>query len=317
MALFGSGKYKYELVQNWAKLPAAWSFIDVGGVAMDTQERLYVFNRSAHPLIILERNGDFVKSWGEGTFNRPHGIRITPEGIMYCTDDGSHVVNKYNLQGELLMTLGKKDKPSDTGYVKQADLQAAIATIKRGGPPFNRPTGIDLSSTGDLFISDGYGNARVHKFSPDGKYLFSWGEPGTGPGQFRLPHNVWVDKQDRVWVPDRENNRIQIFDAKGKFLAQWTNVARPTDVFIDDEQIVYVSELGSAAGGPGVNIFTIEGKLLTRFGNTVKSTETDLFIAPHAITVDSHGDVYVGEVAMTHSHVDRGARTVQKFARKR
>jgi len=171
---------------------------------------------------------------------------------------------------------------------------------------------VGLSSSGEIYVSDGYGNARVHKFSPDGILLFSWGEPGPAPAQFRLPHSIQVDKQDRVWVPDRENSRIQIFNANGEFLTQWTDLIRPTDIFIDDEDVVYVSELCKR-----ISIFTISGKLLSRWGNESHDVNDPLFVAPHAIAVDSRGDLYIGEVAMTYGRVDRGSRTIQKFARKR
>lgn len=308
---FGSGKYTYELVEGWAKLPAGWSFQDIGGIAIDSKDRVYVLNRSPHPVMVFDRSGKLLSTWGEDYFKRPHGSRITQNSTIYCADDGNHTVSQFTLEGKLLRVLGNKDKPSDTGYVQQPDLNKSLATITRGGPPFNRPTGIALSLKSEIFVSDGYGNARVHKFSADGKLLLSWGEPGTAPGQFRLPHNIWIDKKDSIWVPDRENSRIQIFDTSGKFLKQWTDVVRPTDVFIDGKDIVYVSELGLR-----VSIFTIDGKLLARWGNEEKDPATDLFIAPHAIAVDSHGDIYVGEVAMTHSHYDKGSRTIQKFARR-
>ncbi len=306
--LFGSDKYTYELVDNWTKLPQGWSFLDVGGVTIDSQDRVYVLNRSPHPVMVFNRSGNFLGSWGEGYFSkRPHGIRISQDGTIYCTDDGNHTVSQFTPEGKLLKVIGNRDKPSDTGYV----WQSGLATIKRGGPPFNRPTGVAFSSSGEIYVSDGYGNARVHKFTADGTLLFSWGEPGSAPGQFRLPHNIWVDKQDRVWVSDRENSRIQIFDAQGKFVSQWADLIRPTDVFIDSQEIVYVSELG-----PRVSIFTMSGKLLARWGNEERNPETDLFVAPHAIAVDSRGDIYVGETAMTHAKIDRGSRTLQKFARR-
>lgn len=309
--LFGSGKYTYELVDGWAKLPAGWSFQDIGGIAIDSRDRVYVLNRSPHPVMVFDRSGKLLSTWGEGYFKRPHGSRISQDGTIYCADDGNHTVSQFTLEGKLLRVLGNRDKPSDTGYVQQPDLNKSLATITHGGPPFNRPTGIALSGKGEIFVSDGYGNARVHKFSADGKLLLSWGEPGTAPSQFRLPHNIWIDKKDSVWVPDRENSRIQIFDTSGKFLKQWTDVVRPTDVIIDSKDIVYVSELGLR-----VSIFTVDGKLLARWGNEEKDPATDLFIAPHAIAIDSHGDIYVGEVAMTHSHYDKGSKTIQKFARK-
>ncbi len=310
--LYGSGKYTYELVEGWAKLPAGWSFVDVGGISIDSQDRLYILNRGPHPVIILDRDGNFLGSWGEGYFKRPHGSRIVPGNIIYCTDDGSHTISKFTMDGKLQSVIGNKDKPSDTGYVQKKDLMESLATIKHGGLPFNRPTGIARSSTGELFATDGYGNARVHKFTPDGKLITSWGEPGTAPGHFNLPHNVWIDKYDRLWVSDRENNRMQQFDTNGKLLAIWMDLFRPTDVFIDKDEIVYISEIR-----PGVSIFTIDGRLLARWYNEEKNPATDLFISPHAIAVDSRGDIYVGEVAFTHSAYDRGARTIQKFARKR
>jgi streptogramin lyase len=171
---------------------------------------------------------------------------------------------------------------------------------------------VAVSSSGEIYISDGYGNARVHKFAPDGKYLLSWGEPGYAPGQFRLPHHVWVDKQNRVWVVDRENSRIQIFDAKGKFLEQWEDVFRPTGVCLDEDGVVYVSELCLR-----VSIFTPKGRLLARWGTEAKQKLEDaLFVAPHAIAIDSRGDLYVGDVAWTHNKTDRGPRVIQKFARR-
>ena len=308
---YGTGKYRYELVDGWAKCPEGWSFFDVCGLSIDSQDRVYIFSRSAHPVAVFDREGNLLTSWGEGLFKTPHGICVGPDGSVYCTDDDDHTVRKFTPEGKLLLTLGNKDQPSDTGYVQEwFEFFWSLTTIKRGGPPFNRPTDIALSSSGEIYVSDGYGNARVHKFSPDGTLLFSWGEPGNAPGQFKLPHSIWVDKQERVWVVDRENSRIQIFNAQGEFLSQWTDLSRPTDIFIDAEETVYVTELCLR-----VSIFTNDGRLLTRWGGGGKDKETSLFIAPHAIAVDSRGDLYVGEVSWAVG-VDRGPRTVQKFVRK-
>ncbi len=310
---FGSGKYTYELVDGWAKLPEGWSFKDVCGLAIDSQDRVYALNRGAHPVIVFDREGNLLTSWGEGLFKRAHGAGIGPDGAIYCTDDELHVVYKFTPEGKLLQTLGNKSQPSDTGYVQEwFDFFWSLTTIKRGGPPFNRPTGVAISSSGEIYVSDGYGNARVHKFAPDGTLLLSWGEPGYATGQFRLPHFIWVDKQERVWVADRENSRIQIFNAQGEFLNQWEDLIRPTDICIDDDGIVYISELCQR-----VSLFSDDGKRVTSWSNEGgKDTEKLLFIAPHTIVVDSHGDIYVGEVSMTGSGVDRGPRTMQKFARK-
>ena len=305
MRRVGSGKFVYEEVRRWGQFPEDWTAEDAPAVAVDSQDRVYVLARHKDSLLVFDRDGHFLTSWAEGAFERPHGMCIGPDDAVYLIDDSGHAVYKFTTDGELLMTIETRDHPADTGY------DGTEFSVTRSGPPFNKPTGAALSPEGDLYVSDGYGNARVHKFAPNGTLLLSWGEPGAAPGQFRLPHSIWVDKQDRVWVVDRENNRIQIFDARGEFLSQWTDLIRPTDVFIDDEETVYVSELS-----PRVSIFTIEGKLLARWGSQGQDEETALFVAPHTIAVDSRGDLYVGEVSMTHAKIDRGSRTVQKFARR-
>lgn len=310
--LYGSGEYTYELVDGWAKCPTDWPLLDVAGLAIDAQDRVYVLNRSTHPVMVFDREGNLLTSWGAGHFSRAHGTCTGPDDSVYCTDDINHTVSKFNHEGKLLLMLGNKDQPSDTSYVKKQSLYHSLATITRGGPPFNRPTGVALSSSGEIYVTDGYGNARVHKFSPEGALLFSWGEPGYAPGQFILPHSVWVDKENRVWIVDRENSRIQIFNAQGEFLNQWTDLGRPTDVCIDDEEVVYISELSP----PRVSIFTINGKLLARWGNEgERSKKKILFFDPHDIAVDSRGDIYVGDVAMAGHGIDRGSRFVRKFTR--
>jgi len=292
-------------------LPEGLSLLDVGGISVDAQDRVYVLNRSKYPIMIFDREGNLLKKWGEDLFNRAHGSCIGPDGSVYCTDDRNHVVFKFSSGGELLMTLGTKGEYTDTGYVRTFDFWESLGRITKGAPPFNRPTGVALSSQGEIYIADGYGNARIHKFTPDGKLMFSWGEPGGRPGEFRLPHTIRVDKQDRVWVTDRENHRVQIFDAQGKFLDQWTDFIRPTDVCIDDDGTVYASEMGMR-----VSIWNSKGEMITRWGNAGLDKESALFLAPHAVAVDSRGDLYVGEVSNTYAGVDKGPKTLQKFIRK-
>jgi DNA-binding beta-propeller fold protein YncE len=308
---YGAGGFQYDSVDEWAKLPVGWSFRDIGGIAIDSKDHVYVLNRSEHPVIVLDREGNLIHSWGEGFFGRAHGCCFGPDNSIYCTDDQKHIVAKFTCFGQLLMTLGATGRASETGYVRTFDPWESLGRIVHGAPPFNRPTGVSISPRGEIYVSDGYGNARIHKFNVDGELLFSWGEPGGEPGQFRLPHSVRVDKRGCVWVADRENHRIQVFDAEGRFVTSWTNLIRPTDIFIDGDDTVYVTELSNR-----ISIFTFEGKLLTRWGNTDVSKEKALFLAPHAIAVDSRGDIYVGEVPMTHTGIDRGALTIHKFIRK-
>ncbi len=309
---YGWGKYTYTLVEGWAKVPVGESLVDIVGISIDEEDRVYAFGRSKRPLIVFDREGNVVDSWGEGLFKRPHGSFMTDEGDIWLADDSSHVVYKFTRGGELLQTLGTLGSKSDTGHRDGLDIFEKLSSITRAGGPFNLPTGVAISSKGDIFVSDGYGNACVHRFSPEGELILSWGEPGAGKGQFRLPHNIWIDRKDRIWIPDRENHRVQIFDTEGNFLDEWIDMWRPTHVYMDKDETVYISELSRR-----VSIFTIEGELLSRWGNEKHSLDDPLFVGPHVICVDSHGDLYVGEVATTFGKVDRGARTLQKFKRKR
>jgi DNA-binding beta-propeller fold protein YncE len=295
VARVGSGQYVFEVVEDWARLPEGWSFHEVSGVGVDRRDRVYVFCRGKHPLIIFDREGDFVASWGEGMFTRPHAVTMGPDDTIYLTDDGDHTIRKCTLDGTVLLTIGVPGKPAPL----------------RSGQPFNRPTHVAVATDGSLFISDGYGNARIHKFSADGKHLFSWGEPGTDPGQFSLPHTICVDASGFLYVADRESHRVQVFDQTGRFQTQWTNLFRPCGLYIDPRDAggerVYVGELGPSLPvsqgipnlGARVGIYTLNNRLLARLGDSLPGTEPQQFTAPHSIAVDSFGDVYVGEVSWT------------------
>jgi DNA-binding beta-propeller fold protein YncE len=320
--LYGSGNYTYELADWQARYPARWSPYEVNGLSIDPLDRLYAFNTGDYPATVFDREGNLLNTWAKESFDHNHHATIGPDGSVYCADDGNHTVTKFTSDGKVLMVLGKKGHPSDTGYTfvseigNKLSIYEAIATTKRAGPPFNSPTDAALSASGEIYVSDGYGNARVHKFSPDGKLLLSWGEPGKGPSQFVVPHAIAVDKQGRVLVVDRHNNRIQIFDSQGKFLTQWTDLVLPTDICIDNEQTVYVSELRPAR----VSIFNLDGKLLARWGNEGRDAENPLFVTLHTIAVDSRGDIYLGEVMNTNKGIpflaSRITRMIQKFSRK-
>ena len=320
---YGSGKYTYELAKWEAKYPGGWQPVEVNGICNDSKDRLYAFNTGDPQVIVFDRDGNLLSTWGNEGFTHSHGAYAGADDSIWYADDGNHTVRKFNTEGKVLMTLGTKDQPSDTGYTtvgpdgKKLHIMEAINTTKRGGPPFNSPTDVAISPSGDIYVADGYGNARVHKFTADGKLLLSWGEPGKGPGQFVVPHGIAVDKNGRVLVADRHNNRIQIFDGDGKYLTEWTNgLMFPTDLFIDKDQTVYVSELMR----PGISIFDINGNLLARWGNEGRTKEDPLFVTLHAISVDSQGSIYVCEVmgvqAGTPFFSTRKTRMIQKFVRK-
>ena len=196
--ILGSGEHRYRVVENWAKLPPGWNLTDVASVAVDSNDRIYVFNRGAHPMVVLDREGNFITSWGEGLFNRAHGLHIDADDNLYCTDDGDHTVRKCSVSGKVLLTIGIPNKPAPF----------------MSGEPFHRCTHTALSPKGEIYVSDGYGNACVHKYTPDGKLIKTWGEPGTDPGQFNIVHNIVTDADGWVYVADRENHRVQVFDGQ-------------------------------------------------------------------------------------------------------
>ena len=307
---YGSGDHVYELVEEWAELPGGDSFVDAGRICVDDNDDVLVLNRSTRPVMKFGADGTFLASWGVGYFSdRPHGMAIDSEGDVYCTDDGNHTVRKFSSDGRHLSTLGTENEPSETGHRHSSDILERIASIERGAGPFNGPTGVTVPDSGEVFVADGYGNARVHVFGPDGELRRWWGSPGAAPGEFRLPHSIHHDDRGRIWVTDRETSRIQIFDSDGEFLEEWIDLIRPTDLAIVDGA-VFVAELCKR-----ISVFSPEGELLTRWGNESHPDGDPLFVAPHTVAADSNGDLYVGETSAAYAGVDRGVRTVQKFER--
>jgi DNA-binding beta-propeller fold protein YncE len=320
----GANKIEYEVIEGWERLPEGWSFVEVAGVATDSRDRVYAFNRGEHPMIVFDADGRFLDAWGEGVFTNPHGIHIGPDDRIYCADNFDHTVRIFEPDGSLLQTLGEKDQPSATGF------EPGKSPVQQSAGPFNRVTNVALSRTGDLFVADGYGNARVHKFSADGEHEFSWGEPGTGPGEFVLPHAIAVDRADRVYVADRENSRIQVFDTTGRYITQWRHVTRPDDLYIDADENLFVAELGERAGlgrnaevaphapHARVSVLTLDGEVQTRFGGE-DPVAPGSFFAPHGIWADSQGDLYVSEVTYSAGGrwgmVPLDCHSLQKFVR--
>jgi DNA-binding beta-propeller fold protein YncE len=327
--LVGQGPFTYEANANWVRRPAEFTWSEVSAVAVDSHDHVYVFNRGDHPVMIFDRDGSFLRSWGAGVFARAHGITIGPDDSVYCTDDLDHTVRKFTPEGELLLTLGTSGRPSDTGATS-----IDYRTIRYAGLPFYFPTNVALSPQGDIYVTDGYGNARVHKFSASGQLLLSWGAPGSDPGQFHVPHGIAVDKQGQVFVADRENSRIQIFSPDGEFLQEWTDIARPCQVAFDAAGHLFVAELGYRSGmwpgttapspdatGGRVSVLDADGTLLARWGGGTNPTSTGDFFAPHDVRLDSRGDIYLSEVVMSaggnRGLVSPDCHTLQKFVLQR
>ena len=282
---YGEGEFTYRVEEGWGRLPDHIKFGWIPGVAVDSKDRVYVYSRSEHPMVVFDREGNFLATWGEDVLKDAHGIFIDADDQIFCVERNTHCVRKFTVEGELLMTLGTPDQEGAPGE------------------PFNKPTDIAFDSDGFMYISDGYGNRRVHKYSPDGERVTSWGEEGTGPGQFDFPHCVRVDDDDRVMVADRTNNRIQFFDTGGNYTGEWSGLHQPDTIHIDENGIVYIAELDNR-----VSIWTLAGEKLAEWGGGEKSDLSGEFRGfPHGIWTDSRGDLYVGQV-----HTDGG---LQKFVR--
>jgi DNA-binding beta-propeller fold protein YncE len=280
-----TGKLSFELVQDWAEIPAGFEMGEVPNATTDAQGRVYVLNRGKSPILVFDSDGKFLNSMGEGIFEDPHGACIDVDGRIYVVDRNAHVIVRLSPDGKVQRTIGTRDRASG----------------EQSGVPFNRPTGVAISSEGEIYISDGYANSRIHKYAADGSLIFSWGGPGTHPGQFNLPHGICIDAEDRIYVADRENNRLQVFNTEGDFIKMWTDLLRPSDVALDCEGNLYVSELGDR-----VTVLSYQGEVLAQWGQ--EGREPGMFIRPHGLAVDAEGSVYVTEV-------HKGKR-IQKFRRK-
>jgi hypothetical protein len=321
---------------HWEQRPAAITHRDVAGVAVDASDQVYLFTRFDHQVLVYTSAGKFVRAWGSGIFTNAHSIRIGPDGAVYCVDNGDHSVRKFSPDGELLLTLGVPGAPSQTGY--RTDLPARIhnvETVARPAGPFNGCTDIAIGPDGDIFVSDGYGNCRVHHFSADGTLRNSWGEVGSGPGQFRLPHGICLTPDGRVLVADRENDRIQVFRTDGSYLEEWSGIQRPCSIVLTGQDEFVVAELWRPADNrsfvtdttgvdqPGrISVLSAAGELRDQWGASAddRAAEGNV-IAPHSVAVDSAGSVYVGEVTYTYGintgrvpdDEDHASHQVQKF----
>ena len=295
-AILGTGEHRYRVVENWGKLPDGWQFSDVAAVAVDSKDRVYVFNRGEHPMMVFDRDGNFLRSWGEGVFPRAHGLHIDADDNLYCTDDGDHTVRKCTPRRQ-----GAADHrhSGQAGAVHERTSRSIAAPTRRCR---RRATSTSPTATATRACTS---------YSPDGKLLKSWGEPGTEPGQFNIVHNIVCDADGWVYVADRENHRVQVFDGNGKYETQWNNLHRPCGLCCcggGKTPTFVIGELGPGMPvnlkapnlGPRLSIVDAKGKLIARLGGKDGAgLEVGKFIAPHGIALDSKGDIYVGEVAFT------------------
>jgi len=288
MTQLGTGKYTYELIRDFFKLPAGQTFGLVSRVAADAQDRVYVFQRKDPPVVVFDRDGKYLGAWGSGEVTDPHGLKIVGDTV-YTTDRSDSAAKSFTLDGKVKLALGTPGQHSDTGEVTNWLAQRAAG-------PFNHPTEMLAHPNGDIYVTDGYRNARVHRFSADGKLKASWGTPGHGPGQFHLPHSIAVDADANLLVADRANKRIQIFSPDGDFLGQWTGMGGPNDISRGQDGNFYIAEQEDGGNPAYVTVRDGQGAVLAK----MESRHV------HGVGVDSHGDIYAGLTQ------DRG---VDKFVR--
>ena len=290
MTTIKTDKYDYELVQSWGTLPDGMTFGTVSSVAADSQNRVYVYQRKDPPIVVLDSDGNYLNSWGISAFNLPHGFCIVDD-VIYLTDREDSVCLKYTLDGKPLMVLGDRGIHSDTGCEEPGEL------VPRAAGPFNYPSEMYPSPSGDLYVSDGYRNSRVHRFSAEGRYITSWGTPGKGgPGEFHLPHSLLIDEEGLVYVCDRENNRIQVFTPEGEFITMWTDMTRPNDISQSVDGDFYIAESTFEGSTPRITVRDKEGDILSSWESR----------QAHGLWVDKQDSVYLALP---------GAQSVDKYIR--
>ena len=289
--LLGSGPWRYRVDHDWAKLPDGWGIGDVADVTVDDNDNVYVFTRgTGHPVMVFDRDGGFLRSWGEDLFANPHGITFSPDGCVYCTDRGDSTVRKFSPDGKLLLEIGTPGQPA----------------TRLSGAPFNECTHTALARNGDIFVTDGYGNARIHRFSPEGRLLHSWGDFGSGPGEFNLVHNISTDLDGWLYVADRENHRVQVFSEDGVFETEWKGLHRPCALCNQSKSrpFSFIGELGPGLAvnrdypnlGPRISILDHRGVLVGRLGDGTVGVEPGQLTAPHGIALNSQGDLFLAEL---------------------
>ena len=322
-------RQRYEVVEGFFQRPRGWTFVEVADVSVDADDNVYVFNRGRRPVMIFDKRGQFLDAWGEiggeHYFLFPHGLTVGRDGYVYTADSRDHSIRKFTRDGRHVLTLGSPH-------------QNAPAF---SGKPFNRPTHAAVGSGGDIYVSDGYGNAQVHVFDADGRHRFSWGSSGHEPGQFNTVHSVFIDHDDgdRVYVADRYNNRVQFFTPSGEYIGEWGGLRLPQSVRKGPDGEWVIAELSHR-----VTVLDRDGVVIDRWGDGVATDDAPiggvdlalpdapsrdpmvrgkvhhdpgpgLFCAPHGIAIDSEGSFYVAEASESWIGLDRGDRSIQKFVR--
>lgn len=259
------GDRRYAVRRKWARLPPDIRFGFISDLVVDHAGRVHVAQRGTDlPILIFERDGSYAGAWGAGLVSEPHYVTRAGDDSVLVTDRDSHQVLRFDRNGTLIQALGRRHFPSL-------------------GAPFNHPTSAAMADDGEIYVADGYGNSNVHRFAADGSLRQTWGEPGQDAGQFTTPHAIWVDRNGRVLVADRENNRIQVFDRDGGFIAAWGDFYHPMKIWVDDRDLVFVTDQI-----PRITLLSADGKLVGRCRGAINGA--------HGIGGDSDSNLYLAEL---------------------
>lgn len=274
--LTGVPTLPHRLVPDWAKLPSGWSLGEASGVSVDANDHVWVFNRGAHPVVEFDKTGKFIQAWKDVPVVSAHGIKVDGDGNVWVVDVKGHAVIKCDRSGQVKMVItnaGRTPGDNETLYA------------------FNQPTGLSFLPNGDFYVSDGYGNSRVIQYTRNGDFVRKWGRKGTGDGEFDLVHDVVAGADGRVYVADRTNERIQVFDQQGKFLAKWSGFGSPWGLaYSDKEKAVYMCD----GKNNRVVKVSLDGKVLGTLGTFGKGPGR--FDFAHHMAIDSEGSLYVVEI---------------------
>jgi peptidylglycine monooxygenase len=259
------GDRRYAIHRHWAQLPTGQTFGFVSDVMVDHEDRVHVAHRDAeHPMLVFDRDGRLAGQWGARDIAEPHYVVRAHDDSVLVADRDAHQILRFDASGRLVQSLGRRHWPC---------LDA----------PFNHPTCAALAADGEIYVADGYGNSHVHRFAAGGALLQSWGARGSAPGAFTTPHAIWVDRRDRVLVADRENNRVQVFDRAGSWLADWGDCYHPMKIWVDDRDYVFITDQI-----PRITLLTSQGELLGRCRGAVNGA--------HGICGDSAGNLFLAEL---------------------
>lgn len=256
---------RYRVERPWGETPGGISIDVVSQVAVDSNDNVYVAQRIDPPVVVFDSEGSYLRSWGTGVIADAHGISITSDDLVLVVDRDAHQVLGFSPEGELQLEIGERHAP-------------------RFQQPFNHPCDVAVAGDGEIYVCDGYANSVVHHFAADGSWIATWGEPGSGPGQFTTPHAIWVTADDRVLVADRENNRIQVFDRTGGYLTEWGDHYHPMDIYVDADGLIYVTDQI-----PRLSQLDADGNLVGRCRPVLNGA--------HGIWGDSQGNLYLAESA--------------------